>query len=116
MEIEALKLVAYQGGGVVGVIAVCLIFIRAIDRLSTRFTESNTENQKAHREEVARLVDDHVTLTRETVKAVGRLDATVRSVERTVMGVEQTVGDLKTVVTILSRDREREQEAKEGKA
>jgi hypothetical protein len=29
MEIEALKLVAYQGGGVVGVIAVCLIFIRA---------------------------------------------------------------------------------------
>jgi ABC-type transporter Mla subunit MlaD len=123
MEIEALKLVAYQGGGVVGVIAVCLIFIKAlgkrddtIERIATSFTTSNESNQKAHREEVARLVDDHVTLTRETVKAVGRLDATVRSVERTVMGVEQSVGDLKTVVTILSRDREREQEAKEGKA
>lgn len=126
MEIEALKLVAYQGGGVVGVIAVCLIFIKAlskrdgtIERIATSFTTSNEANQRAHQEQVSRLVDDHVTLTKETVAAVQKLDGTVRSVERTVRDVSATVADLKTVVTIMSSDRKREiarHDGEEGKA
>jgi hypothetical protein len=97
------------------VIAVVLIFLKHSSKQVNKFTETILSGQEAHTVQMTNLVNDHVTLTKETVKAVGRLDATVRSVERTVNAVEQTVGDLKTVVTILSRDRDRERQRGEEK-
>lgn len=108
MELEMVKVVAMQGGGVVGVICVVLIFLRHLSKQASDFTSTLNTSQGDHARQIARMVDDHVALTKETVAAVQKLDGTVRSVERTVRGVETTVADLKTVVTILSRDRERE--------
>jgi ABC-type transporter Mla subunit MlaD len=107
IELEALKVIAMQGGGVVGVIAVVLIFLKHSSKQATQFTDTLLTSQATHAEQMTKLVDDHVVLTKETVKAVGKLDATVRSVERTVLGVEATVGELRNVVTILSREHER---------
>jgi hypothetical protein len=123
-DIELVKLVR-EGGGIVATIVVVILFLRSnraatldLERIADRFTAETrglaqsfqqqiqalmdqiSLQQRAYQEQIRSLIDDHITVTRETVSAVRNLDATVRS-------VEVTVRELQSVVQEIADEKER---------
>jgi hypothetical protein len=115
LETELLKLVT-GGGGVVACIVVVILFLKNqekqndnIKQITEKFSADNAANQKAYQDQITALaaqtyanqklyqdqiktmIDDHMSVTRETITAVKSVEATVRSVVDTVRRLESTV-------------------------
>lgn len=120
MEAELLKLVT-GGGGVVACIVVVILFLKQQEKtnellrqITDRFNAENSANQKAYQDQITSLaaqtyanqklyqdqiktiIDDHMSITRETISAVKSVEATVR--------------ELQTIVKTLSQDQNRREE------
>jgi hypothetical protein len=115
LETELLKLVT-GGGGVVACIVVVILFLKnqekqneTMRQITEKFSADNASNQKAYQDQITALaaqtysnqklyqdqiktmIDDHMSVTRETITAVKSIEATVRAVVDTVRGLEATV-------------------------
>jgi type I site-specific restriction endonuclease len=131
LEVEILKMVG-GGGGIVATIAVVILFLRqqekmhqTLTQIAEKFTADVAQSQRAfqdqlgqlmgqqmtsqklYQEQIKSLINDHISVTRETVGAVKGLDATVRGVDATVRSVETTVRELQNVVRQIVLDNQR---------
>lgn len=111
MEVELLKLVT-GGGGVVACIVVVILFLKqqekqndTLKQITDRFNTEVAVNQKAYQDQINALsaqtyanqklyqdqikimIDDHMSVTRETISAVKSVEATVRELQSTVQGM-----------------------------
>lgn len=111
MEVELLKLVT-GGGGVVACIVVVILFLKqqekqneTLKQITERFnaevatnqksyqdqitalTAQTYANQKLYQDQIKTMIDDHMSVTRETISAVKSVEATVRQLQETVQNL-----------------------------